>query len=217
MYVYFPSCNFTRMRPELSNELSEFMRAHGCEVAGCCRKSCTSLPNDAIPVTICQTCNIILSENHPSHSAISIFEFIDARDDIELPDYHGEEITIQDCYRAKGHDSEKAAIRSLMRKMNISIVELPSRDAQADFDGEFMFRPVMPGNRALAPKRFNEIERDLTPMPADEAAACLRRYCTRFTTKRVACYCNSCLSGLATGLDDAARAVHIAELVFARA
>ena len=213
-YVYFPSCNFTKALPEVSERIKAFLSTRGVEVTGCCRLNHAALTPDCVALTICQTCRIIIEENCPGVRVMSVFEYLDGLDDFPFPDYGGEAITVQDCYRAREHAGEKAAVRSLLKKMNFQVVELPGRDEEVNFDGAWMFRPVMEFNRKLAPKTFGRIEKDLNPQPPEWIDRYLRDYCARFKTNRVACYCNSCLGGLNQGLPEGKEAVHLARLLF---
>ena len=212
---YFPSCKFTQMRPETSEKVKRFMDSKGVRVVGCCRPGHKALSgwND-IAITICETCSIIIGENRPAAKVISLYEFIDGLPDFPFPDYKGERITLQDCYRAKAKETEKTAVRSVLRKMNMEVVELPGTEEEINFDGSFLLGPMRPDNFTLAPLRFAEIKKDMQSKSPEEIDAYLRDYCRRFTTERVACYCNSCLSGLVQGLPEGKQAVHVAELLF---
>ena len=215
MNYYFPSCNFTRLRPETSEKAKNFMASAGFRVVGCCRPGHKVLSgwSDTV-VTVCETCSIIIGENRPAARVISLYEFIDGLPDFPFPDYKGERITLQDCYRAKAKEAEKEAVRSVLRKMNVETVELPGTEEEINFDGSFLLGPMRPDNFTLAPMRFAEIKKDMQAKAPEEIDAYLKTYCRRFTTERVACYCNSCLTGLEKGLPEGKRAVHVAELLF---
>ena len=93
-------------------------------------------------------------------------------------------------------------------------MELPGTEEEINFDGSFLLGPMRPDNFTLAPLRFAEIKKDMQSKSPEEIDAYLKNYCQRFTTERVSCYCNSCLSGLVQGLPEGKRAVHVAELLF---
>lgn len=164
MKYYFPSCKFTQMRPETSEKVKRFMDSKGVRVVGCCRPGHKALSgwND-IAITICETCSIIIGENRPAAKVISLYEFIDSLPDFPFPDYKGERITLQDCYRAKAKEAEKAAVRSVLRKMNVEVVELLGTEEEINFDGSFLLGPMRPDNFTLAPLRFTEIKRICSP------------------------------------------------------
>ena len=87
------------------------MVSKGVRVVGCCRPGHKALSgwNDTV-ITVCETCSIIIGENRPAANVISLYEFIDSLPDFSFPDYKGERITLQDCYRAKARETEKASI-----------------------------------------------------------------------------------------------------------
>lgn len=211
-YAYFPSCQFTALMPGVSARIRDYMASRGAAVMGCCRKDHARF--SGTPVTICQTCRIIIEENHPGSDGISLWEAVDADPDFPFPDCSGMTVTVQDCYRARGRETERAAVRSLLKKLGIRTVELPGTEEELSFDGAWLYRPVMPGNLHLAPRRFGEIAKDICPLPEEEITARLKRYCRRFTTDTVVCTCRACLLGLRTGLPEGSRALHLAELLF---
>lgn len=92
------------------------------------------------------------------------------------------------------------AIRSLMRKMNIDVVELAENHEKTRFCGMNLVAPCNPSNAKLAPKRYVEEGGHMfQPIPPEEQAAYFQSYCAQFTTDRVVCYCKSCRGGLLKG------------------
>ena len=221
MYIYFPSCNFTKLFPDTSEKIKTWIKQHGEMVTGCCRPNHKKLTDAEIPITICETCNIIIQENCPSSEPISLWEYIDTCQDFSFPDHSGETITVQDCYRAKDRTAEKTAIRNLLHKLQYTVVELSGTEEEQNFDGAWLYKPVLKGNMILAPNRFHEIEKDVRLKSQDEIDAWLKEYCTRFETDVVTCYCNSCYQGLTQGmaqqtLNDTKKihVKHLAQLLF---
>lgn len=215
-YLYFPSCNFSRQWPETTKKIKAFMESRGVPVTGCCRPNHVKLDEDSAlrPIIVCQTCRILLNEQHPDQPPISLYEYLDSLEDMVFPDYHGEAITLQDPWRSHTNAKEKAAVRSLMQKMNIQVVELPGTEEEIRFDGRFMFRPTNPDNLRRAPKAFTEISKEVKPMTDEEFKSYMTEYCKRFTTRRVASYSNTAVPGLNLGLPEGKTAVHIMQLIF---
>ncbi|MBR0442013.1 MAG: hypothetical protein IJK25_08775 [Firmicutes bacterium] len=218
MLRYFPSCKFTAARPEVSMRVKEYMASRGAAVMGCCRPGREEVSPGDLAVTICESCNIIISEGRPEAGMMSLSQFIDQDDAFVFPDYEGERITVQDCFRSRTRPEERAAVRSLLKKMGFEVVEVPFKDpadeeAVRTFDGEFLYAPMSPDNLKLAPAGFSKIAERIVPLPEEERHERMREYCARFGTEKVCCFCNSCLKGLETGLGPG-RAFHIAELLF---
>ena len=65
-------------------------------------------------------------------------------------------MTIQDCWLAVEKRHVQDAIRSLMRKMNIDVVELAENHEKTRFCGMNLVAPCNPSNAKLAPKRYVE-------------------------------------------------------------
>ena len=72
------------------------------------------------------------------------------------PDYVCERMTIQDCWRQYGNQAEQAAVRELLRRMNIEVVEMAENREHTRFCGTSLYRPAPPRNLKMAPKRFVE-------------------------------------------------------------
>lgn len=209
MVHYFPSCNFTRLRPETSEAAKKLMASLGAQVEGCCRPGHKELEPGDTAVTICLTCDMIIGEGAPQAATQSVWEYLDAQTSLALPDHTGERIILQDCWRARDNRPLQDAVRSLLHKMGYEVIELPDNREKATFDGEWLYKPVLPGNLKLAPKAFAQIEPHVTLLSPEEQKARMVEYCSHLDGK-VVCYCNACLTGL---LDGGADAVHLMELV----
>ena len=104
------------------------------------------------------------------------------------------------------------AIRSLLGKMNIQVVELPENREKTTFCGMNLTAPCNPSNAKLAPKRYVEEGGHMFhPMEPEERQAYFNDYCKQFTTDKVVCYCKSCRGALLAGGADAK---HIIQLLF---
>jgi hypothetical protein len=119
---------------------------------------------------------------------------------------------VQDCWRARGRAEEQAAVRELLRRMNVRVLELPDSRDKTDFCGVSLLRPAPPRNLKLAPKRFVEkAAGKFMPHSADEQKRLMTDYAARFAGNEVVDYCHYCHEGLLLG---GAKAYHLAELLF---
>ncbi len=214
-YKYFPSCNFTKASPQTSKALQKYLaEAHGIKSIGCCRPGHKKLEEGDRALTICLSCSAIVTENTACQDT-SIFQFLSEDKDFPWPDYHGEEIALQDCWRARGKHELHQAVRSILEKMNMRVAELEeSRDA-SQYCGVFRFNPMREDNIRLAPRYFADgMKGKLTLYTEKQQQALMEENAKRYHTSRVAVYCNSCLRGLLQG---GARGVHVMELMFPEA
>ena len=153
-----------------------------------------------------------IEENKPGVRIRSLWELILEDADFPFPDYHGRPMTVQDCWRARERKAEQEAVRALMRRMNIDIVELEERGEVTEFCGNSLFRPAPPRNLKLAPKRFVEgAKGKFQPHSEAEQEAIMRAYAERFAVREVAAYCHYCVEGLELG---GLKAHHLAALLF---
>ena len=99
-----------------------------------------------------------------------VWEIIDNDPDFPFPDYHGEKMTIQDCWLAVEKRHVQDAIRSLMRKMNIQVVELPENHEKTTFCGMNLTAECNPSNAKLAPQALRGGGGTHVPPPVPERA-----------------------------------------------
>jgi hypothetical protein len=234
---YIASCVFTSQFSELSMKIQTYIRERfGYEIVRCCvpkykirefeekmpegafRDSWRGLPDsrqfakgDQV-YSLCHNCNNIIEEMHPEVHVHSLWELLDSDDRFTLPDYRGARMTVQDCWRSKDRREEQDAVRSLLRKMNIEIVELEKNRDLTEFCGASLYRAQPPRNPKLAPKHYVDgAAGKFVPHTPQEQEEIMKQYCGQFVTDRVVCYCHYCLEGLKMGGADA---VHLAELLF---
>ena len=212
MYAYFPSCNFTKASPQTSKKVRQYLAdVHGIRTIGCCRPGHKKLSEGEIPLTICQSCSAIIRENTGVED-VSIFQFLNEDSRFPWPDYHGEEITLQDCWRAEGKHALHEAVRSILRQMNMKVVELEENRDKSRFCGVFRYNPMQEANIQIAPHYFvDHMEGKLEFHTPKEQQVLMEENGKRYDTERVAVYCNSCLRGLIQGK---VNGIHVMDLMF---
>lgn len=234
---YIASCVFTSQFPELSLRIREYVqRRFGMAAVRCCvpryklrdfedrmpegelREAWQALPDcgDFQPgddvYSLCHNCVNIIGETRPGVRVHSLWELIDADDAFPLPDLTGLTATVQDCWRSRDRRAEQDAVRSLLSKMGVNVVELPENRERTRFCGASLYRPQPPRNPKLAPRYYVDGAQGLfQPHTGDEQRALMADYCAQLKTDAVICYCHYCLEGLKLG---GANAKHIAELLF---
>ena len=210
--IYYPSCKFTAMSPESSEKISDYLsREHGITIEGCCRPSHPHLTAQDTAITICNTCAAICSEDSPA-KIISLWEILDQDPNFKLPDFHQEAMTLQDCWRSYDRPDVQAHVRSLLRKMNVNIVELPENHEKTRFCGTSLYSPLPEANGKFAPRRFIENAEGLfIPHTEEEKKELMRQHCASITTDKVICYCVPCTKGIQLG---GKQGIHLLDLIF---
>lgn len=212
MIYYLPSCKYKAGHAESSSKIQRWLdKKEGVQILGCCRTSQALLHEGDVVLTNCTSCSAITNEVSPQAKEISIYEFLLSDPDFIWPDYHGEQITVQDCFRST-HDPEMmAAIRECLRRMNMVPVEIEENLENTRFDGPFQFANVSNSNLTLAPKFFTKIQEEYVEViPPEEQKKRMTEWVQQYTTNRVVVYCNSCLKGVLMGGADG---VHLLDLI----
>lgn len=211
-YVYFPSCKFMEFAPQTGERVTNYMREHfDAVVAGCCRPEHHKLTVDDIAVTICNTCQAIVAEDSPAR-VMSVWELVAADSGFSLPDAHGERMALQDCWRSRGCAGQQDAVRTVLHRMNVDVVELDDARDASTFCGTTLLAPLPPENARFAPRQLGAHTPGLyMSCSPDEQRRLMEERCADIPVERVVCYCVPCTKGIRLG---GKSAIHLAELVF---
>lgn len=212
MIYYLPSCKYKAAHPQSSQKIQRYLSGlPDVRIAGCCRVSQSLFaPGDTV-LTNCTSCAAITDEVSPQAKECSVYEYLLGIPDFPWPDYAGEAITVQDCYRSRHKPAMMRAVRECLRRMDLRPVELAENLENTRFDGVFQFAPVAKGNLELAPAFFTPIQQSyVEPLPPEEQKKRMQEWVRQYRTDRVVVYCNSCLAGVRLG---GANGVHLLDLI----
>lgn len=217
--VFFPSCKYLALYPEASAELRAYLfeRGHIDTSAGCCKKIPLAGEGSIAPedtaVVLCNSCYLIVEESLEPQETIHVFDLILNDGDFSFPDYQGEKITLQDCWRAKGRHRLHDTVRELLKKMNFEVVELKERGSFSSFCGISLLLALPAEVRERAPKFFGSLEEGIfeehTP---EEQEKLMKEHVKQIDTTRVVSYCPACDVGLKLGAGP--KSVSLLDLLF---
>lgn len=235
-YIYVASCVFTREEPDLSVKIQDYlMERFGMQIIRCCvpnykleefaeampeglQSSWRNIPDyinfsvNNTMVYVCHNCAAIFQETLPEVKRLSLWELILTDTEFPFPDYSHKKMTLQDCWRSYDNRSEQAAVRALLQKMNVDIVEQEENYEKTQFCGVTLYAPAPKRNLNLAPKRFLEnAQGKFIPHTKEEQLKRMKEHCQKITTDEVITYCHYCTIGLNFG---GKRARHLASLLF---
>ena len=210
--VFFPSCKAKADYKAESEKLAQYIyKRYGITPIGCCRTNHQALTSEDTAIVVCNNCAAIIEENTAA-TIKSIWEIIDEDKDFPFPDYKGESITVQDCWVAFEKRHFQNAVRSLLKKMNFSVVELEENYEKTKFCGVNLLRPCLESNAKLAPRRYVEkFSYMFTPMPENKQIEHFKHHCSKIQTDKVACYCKFCKDAINMG---GKTGLHMLELLF---
>jgi hypothetical protein len=203
MYTYYPSCNFTKASPEAAKKIRRYL-SEQMPVAGCCRFDKAEHPEEEVALYFCQACREVLE---PKMQTENLFVYLDRENSISLPDHSDLTVHVQDCWRDREHPEIFEAVRSLLRKMQVTVVELEENREKSVYCGNLHFEPRRPENIALL-AQFPDTP--LWELPQEVQTALMREQVEKYTVPLTVTYCNRCTAGILQG---GGKAVHLMELI----
>lgn len=120
---------------------------------------------------------------------MSIWELLAEQKDFPWPDYQGKSITVQDCIDTRENPKWQQAVRTILNRMNLKIIEIEKSFDQAD---------------------FCNIETSTSTEPKEKQMEQLLEHCNQYTTKSVLCYCTGCFNSLKIG---GVHGIHLMDLI----
>ena len=211
--VFFPSCKAKASYKNASVRLQKYIESKlDVELAGCCRVGHQKLTQEDTAIVVCNNCSAIIEESSNAGNIEFVWNVIDNDSDFLFPDYHGEKMTIQDCWVAFEKRELQNTIRSLMKKMNIEIIELEENFEKTKFCGINLLAPCTESNAKLAHKRYVEDGAYMfTPMTVNEQTEHFEKHCSQIKTDKVVCYCKFCTDAINQG---GKVGIHVLDLLF---
>ena len=206
---YIPGCDVRRNHPIAVHKMETWMSEHGILPAACCRKDLSFLKGNDMIVENCTLCELMLKERIPNIPFVSLYEYLD-ENGFEWPDWHGKVLSLQDCRRTVNNTSLQNAVRSVLLKMNISIVETSENREKSRYCGVWYNNPPAPDCVELAPKTFVQLETERILLTAEEQKAKMTEWVEQYETEEIAVYCNGCEKGIRLG---GGKPLHLIELI----
>ena len=115
-YYFFPSCKATAQFKEASKAARQYVnQKFNILPIGCCRPNHKKLTADDTALVVCNNCAAIIEENTESKIEF-LWQIIDSDPDFTFPDYHGERMTVQDCWVSFEKRYLQDTVRSLIKK-----------------------------------------------------------------------------------------------------
>lgn len=124
--IYFnPGCALSIYKPNMENKILDFLNKNYGTVAMhkiCCRHD-PQLETGSLIINVCAGCDRRFSSLYEGISTISLWEVLDGLDTFKYPDYEGLSMSVHDACPVRTKPQVHQSVRSLLKKMNIKIVE----------------------------------------------------------------------------------------------
>lgn len=123
---YFnPGCALSIYKPESGQKLLNTLNKHFGPVqlhSICCHHD-PKLPNGSTIINNCAGCDRRFRSLYEGIKTISLWEVLDSIENLPLPDHTGLTVSVQDSCSYRPKPQVHAAIRRILRKMNMEIIE----------------------------------------------------------------------------------------------
>lgn len=177
--IFAPGCALTIENPEAAEKIHALLNRHIGQMERldtCCRNS-PDLPHGTRVINVCAGCDRRYRENYPHASTISLWEIIDQNEFWEFPNYGGAAMSILDPCPVRTETRVHDAVRSLLQKMNITIVE-----AEKNRD-----KSICCGDSAWG------------VLPAEKVKEKMKKRASQMPENHVVVYCVSCIKSMHNG------------------
>lgn len=189
-HVFAPGCALLLYKPALADAILTWLTDRSL-VSGphltCCRHD-PHLARGTVVVNLCPGCDRRYRWLYEGITTVSLWEVL-ADSDFAFPDHIGVEMTIHDACPTRKRPAVHDAVRTLLRRMNIAVIEPTATRGRATCCGD-TFYGALPTDKLL-----RQMERRAAGMPRDE----------------VVVYCVSCIKSMANG---GRQPRHLVDLLF---
>jgi len=177
--VFAPGCALMLCKPDLARKAQESLEGTlgpMGTLTTCCRHVPTLPPGTEV-VNVCPGCDRRYRENYAEASTISLWELVVRTPSFPFSDYEGRRMTIIDACPTRDQARVQDAVRELVRKMNITLVEPAKTRSRSTCCGDIFWGEI-PTEAVI-----RQMEKKAAEMPEEE----------------IAVYCVSCVKAMFVG------------------
>lgn len=177
--VFAPGCGLLIYKPELADRIFHVLRdkTPGLTVHTTCCHHEPEQPEGTRITNVCAGCDRRYRELYPGVSTISLWEQLAEDPDFPFPDYGQQQMSIIDACPTRTQERVHEAVRVLLKKMNIKLIE-PERTRTGGACCGDSFYGVLPVDQVKG-----EMKKRAMEMPAED----------------VVVYCVSCIKAMHIG------------------
>lgn len=191
-HVFAPGCALSIYKPHLAEKLHRFLDEELGGVAlheTCCRHE-AGLKAGTRVVNVCAGCDRRYREENPGLDTVSLWEVLARSERFAFPDLGDVRMAVHDACPTRTEDRVHEAVRALLSRMNVQVVEPSATRGNAVCCGDSLFG-LTDDERVLGAMR-----KRAASMPADD----------------VVVYCVSCIKAMHNG---GKRPRYLVDLLFA--
>lgn len=180
--VFAPGCALMIYKPHLAQKAADFLnREIGLDNLDklhltCCRHT-PNLPLPSQVINICAGCDRRYRSLYEGVSTISFWEIVAKSESFRFPNYKRIKMSVHDACPTRTEERVHHAVRCLLQKMNIEVVEPLHTKSGAVCCGDSFYKSL----------------------PADEVKSQMKKRAAEMPCEDVAVYCVSCIKSMHIG------------------
>lgn len=177
--VFAPGCALVLYKPELVEKLHLILNKNIGEMAElktCCHHD-PQLKEKTEIINICPGCDKRFRNDYENTSTISLWEMLVENEFIDLPDYNGKVMTIIDACPSRNQEGIQNAIRKVINRMNITLIEPQNTRTKSTCCGDSFYGQI----------------------PVDKVKEQMVKRASEMPVEDVIVYCVSCIKSVYIG------------------
>ncbi len=188
-----PGCAMSIYKPELIEPMLTLLRKTFGDVkyhSICCRHN-PCLPEGATIINNCAGCDRRFRSEYPGIQTIAFWELLDSTPDWKIPDYEGLAVSVHDSCSFRQKPQVHTAVRNILRKMNMEIVESKFSGTKSICCGDNFYSHI----------------------PNEQVAEFQKKRAAQMPCANVVVYCIGCVRSMTAG---GKQPLYLPDLVFGR-
>jgi Fe-S oxidoreductase len=177
--IFAPGCAMMIYKPELANRIYDLLNDQlgNIEMSLFCCNHDPQFASATEIINICPGCDRRYRKDYPNTSTTSLWEILAEGEFFKFPDYRGASMTILDACPTRENEKVQISIRTLLEKMNITLVEPKNTRTRSTCCGDSFYGEI-PTEKVIA-----QMEKRTSEMPEED----------------VVVYCVSCVKSIYIG------------------
>ena len=178
-YIYAPGCALVSYKPHLADKLKTYvteMFGQMDTLLTCCFNK-PEFGQETCIVTPCATCAQKYAKMYPHSSSLFFLSRLAESKDFPFPDYKGISMSIQDTCSARTQPEVLETIRTLLKRMNIQLVEPEKTGKKGKCCGQVFYGKL----------------------PTDKVETLMKGRADEMPCEDVVVYCASCIMSMTVG------------------
>jgi Fe-S oxidoreductase len=166
-------------KPELAGKLHQLLNENlgAMELLLTCCHHDPQFTTATEVINICPGCDKRFGKDYQNSSTVSLWETLSESDFLPLPDYKGKQMSILDACPTREKEKVHLAIRTLLRKMNISLAEPEKTGTRGTCCGDSFYGTI----------------------PTEKVKLQMVKRATEMPLEEVVVYCVSCIKAMHIG------------------